>query len=130
MPVQDAQRGEHATGLADVIGETGLAMLVHHYGGMRLRIHTRPRPDSDLAVRLGAAVYGALQATYAGEEIDIPLLGSERTQSRKARVHAMRAHGMTGNQIARSEQISLRRVRAILSEEPCQSLQLDLFGDF
>lgn len=127
MAVDGAQRGEHAMGLADVIGEAGLALLVRYFGGTRLRVHTRPRPDSDLALRLGVAVYGALQATYAGEEIDIPLLRSERTQGRQARVHAMRARGMTGNQIARAEGISLRRVRAILADDPPP--QMDLFSD-
>ncbi|MCU0843277.1 MAG: hypothetical protein MUC79_16405 [Thiobacillaceae bacterium] len=123
-----APSGEHAAALAEAIGAAGLARLVQHYGGMRIRIHTDPRPESDLAERLGPEVYSRLQAIYAGEEIDIPRLRSEQAAARAARVQALRAKGWTGNEIARAEGLTLRQVRRLLAQEAPPVVQMDLFG--
>jgi hypothetical protein len=123
-----APSGEHAAALAEAIGPAGLARLVQHFGGQRIRIHTDPRPDTDLAKRLGPEIYAALQTIYAGEEIDIPRLRSEQAAARAARVHALRGKGWTGNEIARDEGLTLRQVRRLLAQEPAPVVQMDLFG--
>jgi len=107
-------RSQQARELAEAIGDDGLRRLVAHYGGLRIRIHTRIRPDTELAQRLGMDVYQPLQATYRGEEIDIPRLASARAPGRLERIVARRADGATAAQIAREEGITLRWVRELI----------------
>jgi len=125
----------HLRDLHDALGPEGLAVLVRAYGGLRIRVHTRPRLDTELAERLGPEIYARLQQTYAGEEIGVPQLTAAVAAARAARVLEQHAQGVTAARIARAEGISLRWVRELLARErggqvpagePARQLMLDL----
>ncbi len=104
--------------IAEVIGLDALMRLVEHYGGTRIRVHTAPRPDSDLAHCLGPEAYRrALQQTYQTEYLDVPLLHTSREALLTAEVLAARARGETVPEIARRHRIPLRRVYRISERE-------------
>jgi hypothetical protein len=106
---------EHTAGLLDALGPEGLQRLVGAYGGVRVRVHSVPRPDSALAQALGGEVYRVLQERYAGEEIGVPRLALDAARRRHERVLAMAATGATQAQIARAEGIGLRWVQYLLA---------------
>ena len=101
--------------LADALGQEGLERLVAAYGGRRLRVHSQPILDSNLAKCLGADSYAALQRTFRGEELDIPTLRYRECQARRARIWALAGKGHTANDISGAVGLSLRRVREILA---------------
>ncbi|WP_020505706.1 Mor transcription activator family protein [Lamprocystis purpurea] len=107
----------HQRNLRDALGPDGLAVLVRAYGGLRIRVHTKPRLDTELARRLGPEIYAQLQRWYAGEEIGVPKLLGLAAAERAQRVLQLRADGQTAGAIARAEGISLRWVRTILARE-------------
>ena len=107
--------GEHTAELLEALGPEGLRLLVAAYGGVRVRVHAAPRPESDLAHALGEDSYRRLQTRYAGEEIGVPRLALDQAQRRSERVRAMAADGLTQATIARTEGISLRWVQCLLA---------------
>jgi len=117
-----------ASELAEILGEDGLEELIERCRGQRLHIHIQPRPDSELARRLGSERYGRLQPVYRGDVIEVPsprrrhrddkgrfaIPGASATK-RAERVHALRAEGRTIAEIAYQEGVSKRWVHLLLS---------------
>ena len=108
--------GQLEVDLISALGEAGLLKLVAAYGGQRLRVHSRPLPESALAQRLGPGIYDALVTTFRSEELTIPTLRYRECQARNASVRARAAQGQPANAIAAAEGLSLRRVREILAK--------------
>lgn len=101
-----------AADLAEVIGDDGLAALVAAFGGAHIRVHVAPRPDSALARALGSR-YRLLQRTYAGCQIDVPLLAAAPSQVSDATILSALSQGLSADAIAPRYRISRRRVYRI-----------------
>jgi len=93
-------------------GEIGGALvLVREFGGMRIYIPRKPKPDQDIPRRCGMDVARAFARIRGGEEVEIPNLGGERTMHR-----ILKTRG-SANQVARQQGCTERWVRSVRSRE-------------
>jgi Mor family transcriptional regulator len=102
--------------LAETLGLRSLLALVDAFGGTYVRVHTSPRPQSELARVLGAEGYGRLQASYGGEEILIPTLAAQKRRARNEQIHRDYAAGATAAELARKYHLHIRTVRSIAAQ--------------
>jgi hypothetical protein len=101
--------------IAEAIGLPAFLRLVDAFGGRPLRIHARPKPQSELAMAIGRDAYRNLQREFAGEEVLIPLLSATARSTRNRAILDAYSAGMQAWRIARAHGIHVRTVRAIVA---------------
>ena len=102
--------------IEEAIGRAALCSLVESYGGVVVRVHTLPQPESRLAKTLGIDAYRKLQALCAGEEILVPKLSADQRQWRNAEIHQSHAAGATAGELALRYDLHIRTIRGIIAK--------------
>jgi len=92
--------------VADLAGVAAALALAERYGGDKVHVPARPRPDSPLARCIGADTASALGERYGGENIAVPLGPVNRTR----RVEVMLCDGARPVEIIRKLRVSRRTV--------------------
>jgi hypothetical protein len=94
--------------LAAELGAQATVEIVRIFGGARLYVPQRWRPDLDLNL-IGVEAAQALCATFGPERIDIPR-HPYTAQAMRRRLDSLRATGMTNGAAARALGVSWRTV--------------------
>ncbi len=103
------------TDLVGLLGEEAAHKIVERYGGEQLVVPSKYDPRSRLGRQLGKQPLSLLVRWWGGCPIYVPTMAAARRAARDERIRRGRAEGALVRDIARSEGLTARRVRGILS---------------
>ena len=94
--------------VAETLGLRVAVALIEHFGGLEIKLPTRPRPEHPIIKALGAADGNALCAFLGGGSMYVP---HNRSTSARSAILKLEAEGKDRADIARILGISQRHVR-------------------
>ena len=104
--------------LEELVGLTAALEVVAEWGGQRVYIPERLKPEHSLVRLLGDDAAAAVSARYSGEHLFIPKCAALMRAERDRQIRERRANGESLRALAAAFDVTMRHVCRIVAAEP------------